>query len=833
MPNSEYRHRRAGRTLIVLAGILVLVVISLLTWNVSREIAAQSSAQSDNVQWSLSQTEVEFQEFSSRLRVDVNPAEIRRRFDIFYSRVQTVRQASVFADLRQSEAFARHLSRTEAFLDEAVTLIDVDDATLIRNLPRLAAMAQDARPEVRSLSNAGLNLFAQRADDQRKKVARTMSELAAALVALIIALGLGVIYLVRLNSQISQREKQQVQSTNRINTIMNTSLDGVIVSDADGRITGFNAAAEQIFGHKADDVMGLEIGHVIVPDHMIDAHNAGMQRMRRKGEKRVVGKGRVRLEAKRADGSLFPVELAIQSATADGGEIFIAFLRDVSQSVADEQELIQARDKAIAGEQSRSEFLATMSHEIRTPLNGLLGNMSLMRDTPLSAKQDKFMRNMETSGRLLMSHVSDVLDIARYDSGKLSLRSEPLNISALVQAIVDNQSGMAAAQETTLDWGWDGPAQHWINGDSERIQHILMNLIGNAVKFTKHGRVSVTASWQDDMLRFVIEDTGIGIPPDLVDHVFDDFVTGDTSYARDAGGTGLGLGIVHRFVAALDGTITVDSAVGEGSTFLLELPTTQAQPQEEDAEAPPVDLVSAPQNILIVEDNEMNRFVVRNMLIADGHHVTEAFDGKQGVELAYGQKFDLILMDISMPVMDGRTATVNIRKGDGASAKTRIIALTANALANEQADFLANGMDAVLTKPLTKSALRAALVGDSPKAASVQSDLIDLPHLAETRAAVGTDGFAALHTKFDTEVEDIAQWFTPDAGLDTVAAKAHKTAGSAALFGAMRLNQTLLALENHAKARDEAAVQKMRTEVLRLCQDTRDALTQAVVKNPM
>lgn len=833
MPNSEYRHRRAGRTLIVLAGILVLVVISLLTWNVSREIAAQSSAQSDNVQWSLSQTEVEFQEFSSRLRVDVNPAEIRRRFDIFYSRVQTVRQASVFADLRQSEAFASHLSRTEAFLDEAVTLIDVDDATLIQNLPRLAAMAQDARPEVRSLSNAGLNLFAQRADRQRKKVARTMSELAAALVALIIALGLGVIYLVRLNSQISQREKQQVQSTNRINTIMNTSLDGVIVSDADGRITGFNAAAEQIFGHKADDVMGLEIGRVIVPDHMIDAHNAGMQRMRKKGEKRVVGKGRVRLEAKRADGSLFPVELAIQSATADGGEIFIAFLRDVSQSVADEQELIQARDKAIAGEQSRSDFLATMSHEIRTPLNGLLGNMSLMRDTPLTAKQDKFMRNMETSGRLLMSHVSDVLDIARYDSGKLSLRSEPLNISALIQAIVDNQSGMASAQETTLDWGWDGPAQHWINGDSERLQHILMNLIGNAVKFTKHGRVSVTASWQDDMLRFVIEDTGIGIPPDLVDHVFDDFVTGDTSYARDAGGTGLGLGIVHRFVDALDGTITVDSAVGEGSTFLLELPTTLAQPQEEDAAAPPVELVTAPQNILIVEDNEMNRFVVRNMLIADGHHVTEAFDGKQGVELAYGQKFDLILMDISMPVMDGRTATVNIRKGDGASAKTRIIALTANALANEQADFLANGMDAVLIKPLTKSALRAALVGDSPAPTSVQSDLIDLPHLAETRAAVGTDGFAALHAKFDAEVEEIAQWFTPDAGLDTVAAKAHKTAGSAALFGALRLNQTLLALENHAKASDEAAVQKMRTEVLKLCQDTRDALTQAIVKNPM
>ena len=832
MPSPSYRRRRSARILALLAGVLALVAILFLTLNVSREIAAQGSAQSDNVQWSLSQTEVEFQEFSSRLRVGANPAEIRRRFDIFYSRIQTVRQARVFADLRASEEFEGHLARTETFLEDAVKLIDVDDISLTQNLPRLTSMAQAERLEVRGLSNAGLNLFAERADAQRKTVARTMTQLAAALVALITALGLGVIYLVRLNAQISRRERQQIQSTNRINTIMNTSLDGVIVSDAQGRITGFNTAAEQIFGRNAGDVMGLEIGEVIVPDHMVDAHNAGMQRMRDNGEKRVVGKGRVRLEAKRSDGSVFPVELAIQSATADEGEIFIAFLRDVSQRVADEQELIQARDKAIAGEQSRSEFLATMSHEIRTPLNGLLGNMSLLRDTSLTAKQDTFMRNMETSGRLLMSHVSDVLDIARYDSGKLSLRSEPLNISALIQDIVDNQSGMASAQETTLDWGWDGAPQHWINGDSERLQHILMNLIGNAVKFTNHGRVSVTASWHDNMLSVVIEDTGIGIAPDLVDHVFDDFITGDTSYARAVSGTGLGLGIVRRFVAALDGTITVDSVVGEGSTFMLELPTTMAAPQVEETAQPLVDQATAAQKVLIVEDNEINRFVVRNMLMADGHHVSEAFDGKQGVEMAYAQKFDLILMDISMPVMDGRRATAEIRNGNGASAKTRIIALTANAMANEQADFLANGMDAVLTKPLSKSALRAALAGNSAMAQPASSNLIDLPHLAETRAAVGEDGFAALHAKFDAEVGDIAQWFTADAGLDAIAAKAHKTAGSAALFGAMTLNKTLLALENHAKAGDTAAVAQMRAQVLTLSQDTRDALTRTTATTP-
>ncbi|SLN27359.1 sensor histidine kinase [Pseudooctadecabacter jejudonensis] len=549
-PHSRFK---IGRTFVVLAGLLAFATIAFLAWNVVREIDAQSTAQSDNVQWSLSQTEVEFQEFSARLRLGSDLSGLRQRFDVFYSRVRTVRRAQVFEDLRASPAFEGHLTALETFLDSAVPIIDASDAGLTRSIPTLAAMAEDIRPEVRSLANSGLRLFAEKADAQREAVSRTMTQLAVALVVLISALGLGLVYLGALIKRISRREREQKQTAARINTIMNTSLDGVIVSDADGRITNFNAAAETIFGHTAEDVLGKELGKLIVPDHMRAAHDAGMKRMRDKGEKRVVGKGRVQLEAKRADGSLFPVELAIQSATTDDGDVFIAFLRDISKRVADEAELIDARDKAIAGEKSRSEFLATMSHEIRTPLNGLLGNMTLMRDLPLSAKQETYLHNMETSGRLLLSHVSDVLDIARYDSGKITARAEPFNLSALLQDIVDSQSGMALAQDTTLDWGWDGTPQHWITGDMERLQHVMMNLIGNAVKFTKNGRVSVTAIWRadDEVVRLEVEDTGIGISEDLHDHIFDDFVTGDTSYGRDVGGSGLGLSIVKRFVDVL------------------------------------------------------------------------------------------------------------------------------------------------------------------------------------------------------------------------------------------------------------------------------------------
>ncbi|MEP1944548.1 MAG: PAS domain S-box protein, partial [Sulfitobacter sp.] len=370
---------KSGRTAAFFAGLAACITIAMLAWNVYNEIDDQSSAQTDNLQWSLSQTEVEFQEFNARLRPDTDLDRLRQRFDVFYSRVLTLRRAQVFAELRASDNFDDDLHMLEAFLSETLPLMDVSDIELTRNLPPLAAMAEDVRPVVRSLANSGLRLFSEKADAQRADIKRTMVQLALALMVLISALGLGLLYMNALIQRISLREHEQQQTAARINTIMNTSLDGIIVSDTNSIITNFNAAAEIIFGHKAEDVIGKELGQIIVPPHLRGAHNAGMERMRSRGEKRVVGKGRVQLEAMHADGTIFPVELAIQAAATDEGEIFIAFLRDISRRAANQAELIQARDKAIAGEKSRSEFLATMSHEIRTPLNGLLGNMTLLR----------------------------------------------------------------------------------------------------------------------------------------------------------------------------------------------------------------------------------------------------------------------------------------------------------------------------------------------------------------------------------------------------------------------------------------------------------------------
>ncbi|HKK97726.1 MAG TPA: ATP-binding protein, partial [Marivita sp.] len=699
----------------------------------------------------------------------------------------------------------------------------------------LRAAAEDIRPTVRLLAKSGLSIFAMASDEQRELVARTMTQLAVALAALIGALFVAILFLQQLNRRLTTRERQQFQIASRMNTVISTSLDAVIVSDEDGRILEFNPAAEAIFGHHAEDVLGMDIGDIIVPDHLRDAHHMGMERMRQSGERRVVGKGRVQLEGKRANNETFPVELALQSAkTDDGKEMFIAFLRDISHRVANEKELVAARDKALAGEKLKTDFLATMSHEIRTPLNGLLGNMNLLRDTKLSKEQDRCLGYMESSGRLLMSHISDVLDITRYDAGKLDTRREPVNITDLLEDIIDNQSGTATDNETSLEWGWSGDAMHWIVSDHDRLQHVMMNLIGNAVKFTKRGKVSVTAEVEDDggqhLLRLSVRDTGVGIDDTLVDRIFDDFVIGNTKRNREVGGTGLGLGIAKRFVQALGGTITVESALGKGSTFTVVLPVEEAQPPHKQTPPSHTPKSDRPLRVLVVEDNEVNRVVARSMIEADGHSVVEAHDGLEGTELAMKQAFDLIFMDINMPVMDGRTATRTIRASGGASAQKPIVALTANAMASEQASLLEDGMNAILTKPLSRNALREVLAHHGATqpapAATAPPKMVDPAHSAETRHAIGAQAFAKLTSRFAQEVDDLLDWFGSQDRHDVleVAARSHKVAGSAAVFGAVALRDTLKSIEAAAKTGDTAALQDKMTTLPDIWAKTRREL---------
>ncbi|GAB4533407.1 MAG: ATP-binding protein [Ruegeria sp.] len=827
--DTQFLRRRWVFGLIGFGVLLGLVAVAWLSAQVFTDFNDRRAAPSDNVQWTLSQVEVDYLSYLNALET-ASAAQgmenstldlVRRRFDLFFSRVDTLAQSRVFQPLRQDDRFRLPLERVTQHLNAAIPLIDGPDADLAEQLDDLKRAALEIGPHVRTLAVSGISYFATESDQQRTQTAANLLRLAILSGALLLTLGAVSAYLLVVNQRATRRGRALRQANERMNTILSTSLDGVIVVDAKGDVIEFNPAAEAIFGYTADQARGRAIGDLIVPPHLRAAHRAGMERMQAGGDLHVVGKGRVQLEAMRADGEQFPVELALQSARAGDQEIIIGFVRDISQQVAAQQELIHARDQALAGEKAKAEFLTVMSHEIRTPLNGLLGNLTLLKNTRTTREQARFVENMEISGQILLSHVDTVLDIARFEAGKLSVALQPTDLNDILQEIVDGQSGNAASRGNSISWQWVGDARPCVAADAQRLRQILLNLVGNAIKFTENGRISIEIEVAEpgptagvNIFEFRIIDTGIGIGPDEVDVIFDDFHTSDPSIGRATGGTGLGLGIARRFARAMGGEIGVESTPGEGSVFWVRLPLQDAELDANvDSDQPEVQHAQ-PLDVLVVEDNEINREVICNMLKLDGHRVTVAENGQLGVDAAAGHRFDVILMDISMPVMDGPTATRHIRSGGGPSAEIPIIAVSANVLPDAVDAFRAAGMTAFVGKPIALDALRKALsVVTGPGASTRSEDESD--HIGDLRASLGADVFDRLLGKYlsegDAVVAQLAGLDGGEADLDQVAQECHRLAGSAATFGAMGFRDALIAIEIAAKSADRQQVADLLT----------------------
>lgn len=395
--------------------------------------------------------------------------------------------------------------------------------------------------------------------------------------------------------------------------------------------------------------------------------------------------------------------------TASDGSVLgiLSAYNDITDRIVMEMDLREAKQSAEQANLAKSQFLANMSHEIRTPLNGILGLLDLSLGTELNDSQLSYLKKANLSAKTLLNIINDVLDISKIEASQMQLEQVPFALEKILDHIASQFSLQAQSKNIEFELVYQGPANVWVLGDPTRLFQILMNLCSNSVKFTERGKVVLSCEAQTQGLELAItiavSDTGIGIEEDVLPLLFSNFTQADSSISRKFGGTGLGLSIVKALVELMDGSIEISSTLGKGSRFeiALHLPLSDTE-QIPKLEKQDVQLDG--KRILLVEDNAINQMIASEMLVAAGAHVECADNGQLGIELLAREEFDLVLMDIQMPVMDGCTAIIQIRAADNWQALP-VIALTANVMAHDIKKYRDLGFSDHLAKPFERKSL--------------------------------------------------------------------------------------------------------------------------------
>ncbi|WP_108503491.1 ATP-binding protein [Paracoccus indicus] len=819
----SYRYRMA---LGAFVAVVLAAIVTIWHFNGSMhdQIEDLGAANSDSTQWFLAQSEVELlalrnATLAMQVDEDSDLDELRNRFNILFSRINTIEYGRNFAGLREVPSVAEALRRVKAEMTSVIPLIDGQDTALRQTAPELRARFDSLTPDLRTISLEGVRHFSQAADAQRSVVSTTLDELFGIILLLFIILAGGLLFLfVTIGSVIAQRDSI-TWARNRLHALFETSIDAVVVADQNGIIRNFNSSAERIYGYTRAEAIGADIRELLTPPERMEAVQALLERMRLGQSLPVANSfGVTQSRALHKKGHTIPVEVSVSFNADRDGQVLVAYVRDVTNRVEAEAELIEARDRALEGERAKARMIAVMNHEMRTPLNGILGTLDLMRREDLTETQGRYLSAMQHSAQLLLQHVNSALDASRENQKEITLTPTAFDPAELIRDLLESLSANATQRGNRLQFEAHGADQQMLLGDVGKIRQIVVNLVGNAIKFTENGLITVQLDriGHSGRIELQVSDTGSGIAEEDLDRIFDEFVTLGSFYDRKAEGTGLGLAIVKRLVEAMGGEIDVVSELGEGTAFIVTLPLETAQP---DDAAPARETTPTGAKIrhdgsavLVVDDNEINRLVAREMLKTYGCTVTEAADGLEGVRQAQERAFDLILMDISMPRLNGMDATQRIRTGGGANVATPVIALTAHALPEDIARFREAGMNDALIKPLDRPALEAMLHDHLPDAAQPATDeprgeLHDL-----LGAAAASDLLARVQHEI-AEGLDLMSRAPSDMSSEDLARLAHKMAGSAAVIGEERLRQDLAALETGFRGADTSeAREKIRKD---------------------
>jgi two-component system sensor histidine kinase/response regulator len=543
--------------------------------------------------------------------------------------------------------------------------------------------------------------------------ALSISSLGVASVIVVTFMVLGLSLLTSLvDRRFSAQTLELEASERRYHQILESALDAFVGMDSSGLITDWNAQAEATFGWLRSEAMGQVLSQTIIPESYRDAHERGLRHFLTSGKGPVLNK-RIEIPGLHRDGREFPVELTISAIGGGGTHRFAAFVRDITERRRSEQELLAAKEAAEQSNQAKSEFLANMSHEIRTPMNGILGMTELVLDTALTVEQREHLGLVRLSAESLLLIINDILDFSKIEAGKMELAlilfdlRESLGETMMALGFRAHQKGLELVYEVQPE------VPEALLGDPGRIRQVLVNLIGNAIKFTEHGEIFVRVDEPSPgsattALHFAVKDTGVGIPVEKQEKIFEAFSQADGSMTRKYGGTGLGLTISVRLVKMMGGRVWLESEPGQGSTFHF---TVQLAVQDR-ASARPIPL--QPDQLrdlhaLIVDDNFTNRRVLHGMLTRWGMRPTSVEGGRaalQALEIAKstGHPFPLILLDGQMPDMDGFALAEQIQKNPGLLAVT-IMMLTSAGHLGDAARCRALGISAYLVKPIRQTEL--------------------------------------------------------------------------------------------------------------------------------
>lgn len=818
-----------GRWPFVLFASLLLASLLLgggLGRTVFTDLRVLSTAQNDDVSWTMSQLEVELLRLQSAVQSaqadeTASLSEVRKRFDIFYSRITTTRQSVFFASMAQETTVAHSTAAASEFLDRNISLIDGPDDVLRASLPRVLTDITALRPKVRALALAGVDHFTTQETSDRNRLSTTLRRLAYGLTALIAVLFLALASLIQLYRQGQRASQKTEQARSRFEVVVSSSLNAILVVDTRGIIVEFNGAAETVFGYTRDEALGADMAELIVPRELREAHREGLKRFIQTGDKKVIGAGRVRLKGLRKCGEVFPVELSISLSEASGETVFVSFLRDITSELKAEEALKEALEKAQVGEQAKSNLLTVMSHEMRTPLNGILGSLELMDQSDLSAAQKRHLSSIGISGELLLSHVNDVLDLSSLSSADEMPKQAPFNLKELVQDVAESLQGNATQFRNALTVDFLTPDLGAVTGDRGSLQRCVVNLVGNALKFTRDGSVAIEVERlvATDLVEFRVADTGVGIAPENLSRIFEEFVTIDTSFDRENSGTGLGLAITKRLIERNGGELEADSLLGEGSLFTFRLPL----PPVDDADIPantgnqPLPALPAGFQAIIVDDNDINREILVDIVRELGGQSCEASNGYDAIDICAKQDFDVLLLDISMPGIDGLETLKRIRGAAARNTSTPAIAVTAHASSADHEAILAHDFRSLILKPVRRAAIHGTLAETFGVANGNLSSSSPAQEAPEFLKRFGLERYTAATQETLDEIslflrdKEVSDPLTQPDRLE-----AHRLSGSAAVLGWMDLWHAFQAVQNAPETQWGTHLKRLRAEFERV-----------------